>query len=297
MREAKAWEHYSEEEILEANKLKYESDAIVQFYADFEEPKYTYREYDVVFSAVIDMLKPHLSGPVRAVDMCGGAGKGAFTLKKCCPDAKVTLVDLSEKMLEIAKIRAAKEGLNDIEMVLSDAYSFLEENKEYDVIIFSSAVHHFKDPVKLLEAASKSLSPQGVIITIADPNRLKSSRRFKVFEFLATDKANKKMILSNLWKNRFKPKDKPDIFDVAEYQAYYGIDDKLLCEELKKTGLQPLVHLRYPAGESFFTKVMPYFGLFWAFSLILTRDGRYKEQEKSLKNKIKENMPFAINFV
>lgn len=293
MKEAKAWEYYSEEEILEANKLKYESDAIVQFYADFEEPKYTYREYNVVFSAVVDMLKPHLNGPLRAVDMCGGAGKGAFTLKKCCPEAEVTLVDLSEKMLDIAKKRAVKEGFTDIEMVLSDAYSFLASEREYDVIIFSSAIHHFKDPVNLLKAASKALSPAGVIITIADPNRLKSSRRFKFFEFLAADKAHKKMILANL----FKPKDKPSIFDVAEYQAYYGIEDKLLCEELKKAGLNPLLHLRYPAGESFFTRIMPYFGLFWAFSLVLAKDSRYEKEAGRLKNRIKENMPFTVSFV
>lgn len=293
MKEAKAWEHYSEEEILEANKLKYESDAIVQFYADFEEPKYTYREYDVVFSAVLDMIKPHLSGPVRAVDMCGGAGKGAFTLKKCCPDARVTLVDLSEKMLDIARKRAAREGFADVEMVLSDAYSFLEEDREYDIIIFSSAIHHFKDPVNLLKTAAKALSPQGVIITIADPNRLKSSRRFKFFEFLAADRANKKMILANL----FKPKDKPDIFDIAEYQAYYGIEDELLCAELKKIGLNPLIHLRYPAGESFFTRIMPYFGLFWAFSLVLAKDSRYEKEVKRLKNRIRDNMPFTVSFV
>ncbi|SHH11702.1 Methyltransferase domain-containing protein [Thermosyntropha lipolytica DSM 11003] len=293
MKEAKAWEYYSEEEILEANKLKYESDAIVKFYEDFEEPKYTYREYDVVFSAVVEMLKPHLSGPLRAVDMCGGAGKGAFTLKKCCPEAEVTLVDLSEKMLNIARKRAVKEGFTDIEMVLSDAYSFLAEDREYDVVIFSSAIHHFKDPVNLLKTASKMLSPQGVIITIADPNRLKSTRRFKFFEFLAADRNYKKMILSNL----FKAKEKPDVFDVAEYQAYYGIEDELLCKELRKIGLRPLIHLRYPAGESCFTRIMPYVGLFWAFSLVLAKDDRYAKEVPRLRTRIKENMPFAISFV
>ncbi|MBO8159865.1 class I SAM-dependent methyltransferase [Thermosyntropha sp.] len=295
--EPKAWEHYSEEEVLEANKLKYGNEAIVQFYEDFEESKYSYREYDVVFSAVVDMLMPHLSGSLRAVDICGGAGKGAFTIKKCCPKAEITLVDLSEKMLGVARKRAAKEGFNDIKMVLSDAYTFLNGNKEYDIIIFSSAVHHFKDPVKLLETAARSLSPRGVIITIADPNRLKSTRRYKFFEFLATDKTNKKTIIKNLLKNGFKGKDKPDIFDVAEYQAYYGIDDLKLRKDLEESGLNALAHIRYPAGESYLTKIMPYFGLFWAFSFILTPNDKYKGKEWELKHRIKRSMPFAVDLM
>ena len=92
----KRWEDFSEEEILEANIAKYEQDEIVQFYEDFDEPRYSYIEYEVIFTSVLETMRKKLGRPVRAVDMCGGAGKGPY-FEGLQPDCQVTLVDLFEK--------------------------------------------------------------------------------------------------------------------------------------------------------------------------------------------------------
>ncbi|HNX27948.1 MAG TPA: class I SAM-dependent methyltransferase [Syntrophomonadaceae bacterium] len=304
MSKVKTWEEYSEEEILKANIEKYDKDEIVEFYADFEEPKYSYIEYTVIFNAVLKFLHKHLKHTVRAVDMCGGAGKAAFALKSCDPDCEVTLVDLADKMLDIARRKAEKDNIA-CRIVLDDAFSFLgNEEEEFDLIVFSSALHHFKDPVSLLEAAAKRLSPQGLIISIADPNTKIKSKRFRFLQFMASNSQLKKIAIKNCLNELFRSSDKKaagaENFDVAEYQTRTGINDIKLSNDIKRAGLAPLVHIRYPAGEPAMTKIMPWLGLCWAFSMVMCQEEEFINYDGGtglLKKEIKQELPYRVNFL
>lgn len=298
----KKWEDFSEEEILEANIAKYEQDAIVQFYEDFDEPRYSYIEYEVIFTSVLETMRKKLGRPVRAVDMCGGAGKGAFTLKACQPDCQVTLVDLSEKMLEVARRKAVKNSLHDIDIVQADAFSFLAQENEYDLFVYSSALHHFKDPITLLQQTAEKLSPQGMIISIADPNTLTKSRRYAFLQFSASNWEIKKQVMKNKFDRLLGADTKqnsnlPD-FDVAEYLTFTGIDDIAFTRQVQNIGLQPLIHMRYPAGEPYMTRILPYIGLYWAFSTVLHKDTEpgYQIYKEQMKREIATNLPFRIKY-
>lgn len=294
---AKRWEECTEEDILQANIEKYDSEHIVNFYKDFEEPRYSYIEYNVIFKAVTDMLEKTLDRSLRAVDLCGGAGKAAFVLKSCAPDCKVTLVDLSEKMLEIARERIAKNNIQGIDVVQADAFSFLDSEGEYDLIVFSSAVHHFKEPLDLLKSAAARLSENGIIITIADPTTITKSRRYQFFRFLAASSEHQKQMIKQMFSTNSSSNNAD--FDMAEYQTYTGIDDRQLARGVRGVGLSPLLHLRYPAGEPYMVKIMPYLGLCWAFSLVL---GKRENQVPAavvdkLKQDIKREMPFRFKYI
>ncbi|NLW91610.1 MAG: class I SAM-dependent methyltransferase [Syntrophomonadaceae bacterium] len=298
MEKPKRWTDYSEDEILQANIEKYDQEHIISFYQDFEEPRYSYIEYEIIFKAVLDHLAAKLDRPVSAVDMCGGAGKAAFVLKGCDPACQATLVDCSDKMLDIARDRIQRQKIEGIDVVLGDAFSFLNQEKKYDLIVFSSAVHHFKEPVKLLQTAAGCLTEQGLIVTIADPTTLTKSRRYKFFEFMLSNSDIKKMKL----KRMFKPKTdeiEDEDFDLAEYQTFTGINDVKLAGELKEVGLHPVVHLRYPAGEPYMTKIMPWIGLCWAFSMIISPQAPQDNQLEiqRLKQTIKQEMPFRFKYL
>ncbi|MGE5422604.1 MAG: class I SAM-dependent methyltransferase [Ignavibacteriales bacterium] len=296
------WVQVTEADILEANINKYNDDNIINYYNAFEDTKYTYIEYDVIFKAVMEALSRSLGRSIKAVDMCGGAGKAAFTMKQCDPASEISLVDLSEKMLGIAHKRMIEEGAGEIRIVQADAFSFLETAEQYDMIVFSSAIHHFKDPIKLLATAAERLSPQGIILTIAEPTPIIQTKRFKLMTFLFGHKEYKYAVVKRWVKNALSPGDTAaddEFFDIAEYQAYKGIDDIALSSQLNSAGLYPLIHLRYPAGEPSMLKIMPYIGLNWSFSLIL-RKGQYPEDSRlslELQDRIKEEMPFKINFL
>ena len=298
------WEHISEEEILNANIIKYNDDNIVNFYADLEESRYLYYEYEVIFQAVINVLNQSMRRSLRAVDICGGAGKAAFVVNKCDPSCDVTLVDVSRKMLELAQLKAKRQRFNKLRIVQTDAFSFLAGDGVYDLIIFSSAIHHFKDPRKLLCAAAKKLSPEGIIITIADPTTLIKSKRYKLFEFLVMNLEGKKKTVRNVFARSLMLKQSKNEVaaskcDIAEYQTLKGIDDKNLVKQLSVWGLYPLVHLRYPAGEPYMTKIMPLIGLNWAFSLILRPSNQVNNIEiaVALREQISAGLPFKASFM
>ena len=304
MSKVKTWEEYSEEEILKANIEKYAKEEIVKFYEDFEEPKYSYIEYSVIFNAVLGVLNKRLPHSVRAVDMCGGAGKAAFALKSCDDNCEVTLVDLADKMLDIARRKAEKENIA-CRIILNDAFSFLDNEKEqFDLIVFSSALHHFKDPISLLDAAAKRLSPQGLIISIADPNTKIKSKRFRFLQFMAGNSQLKRIAVKNFFNQRFtagkKNVPQEEDFDVAEYQTRTGINDVALSNDIKRIGLESLVLMRYPAGEPLMTRIMPWIGLCWAFSTVMCHKeawAEYRKEADLIRKEIKQNLPYRVKFM
>lgn len=297
------WQDVSEEEILQANIEKYNNEHIVSYYRDFKEPRYAYDEYGVIFGATLQVLSARSEHTLRVVDMCGGAGKSAFIFKKLVPQAEVTLVDLSGKMLDIARQRSQEEKIGKIEIVQEDAFTFLKRERQFDIIVFSSAIHHFKDPINLLNSAAQRLSDHGVIITIAEPNILTKTKRYKTLAFLFCCWADKMTIMKRTVDRGIKlfsgeAAAAADDFDIAEYQAYKGINDLQLEYDLQATGLNTLLHMQYPAGgDPFMTRIMSLCKLHWAFCLILTKQ-RWDDQKQvadGLQIMIGQGLPFKIN--
>ena len=119
----------------------------------------------------------------------------------------------------------------------------MEQDNEYDLFVYSSALHHFKNPVELLELSAGRMHPQGMIVSIADPTTLIKSRRYRFFQFLATNREIKRHLIKECFQRMAKrsPAQKTD-FDLAEYQTYTGIDDHQLCQDLSGVNLHPLLH-------------------------------------------------------
>lgn len=296
------WQEVSEADILAANIQKYADDKIIDFYANIDELQFPYVEYTVVFNAVLDMLGR--GRRIKAVDMCGGAGRASFILKECNPDCDLTLVDCADKMLAVAEQKAEQMDIQDIKIVNQDAFSFLKEEAQFDLIIFSSAIHHFKDPVELLHSASSRLTPGGLMVTIADPTILIKSARYQFFEFMVATRQEKKRRLQKWFYQILPIKTKKiiallDDVDIAEYQTITGMDDHSLHRDLQQEGIEPLIHLRYPAGNRMMTRILPLLGLPWAFCMILTKqdDGHYNQEKKQLLlNYIQNHMPFNCKY-
>lgn len=77
-------------------------------------------------------IKKYLKGPISLIDLGTGSGVIGLTIKSKCPSVSVTLLDISEKALEIAKKNQENLGL-DVTIQKGD---MLEEvTEKYDVII------------------------------------------------------------------------------------------------------------------------------------------------------------------
>jgi ubiquinone/menaquinone biosynthesis C-methylase UbiE len=92
--------------------------------------------------------------------------------------ASVRCVDFSEKILEKAKQIAQEQDLKNIFFEPADVNSFHIEPNSYDLILFHSSLHHFKNIQFLLSKAKAGLKSNGflVINEYVGPDRLQIDR-------------------------------------------------------------------------------------------------------------------------
>lgn len=198
---------------------------------------------------------------VRALDACGGSGN--ISLKLLRRGVDVTLVDISPELQEIFRAKCAAAGLRP-RTVLADVGDFLAEtDRVFDLIVFSSALHHLESIEPVLGAAFHRLSPNGVLFTTFDPvlqNDLGFSTRtlqraeyvaFKVFHQTrdlpsAILRRLKRMVsgVSPLEKSQAALDDSTAGM-LAEYHLERGIDDVGLARQLEASGYRIVDHHRY----------------------------------------------------
>lgn len=114
------------------------------------------------YQIAVENLNPLTSTP-EILDLGAGTGLlSEFILQKY-PNAKITLVDLSEKMLEVAKNRF--ETNPSIHIICQD-FTTYTATKIYDAVVSSLAIHHLEDPdkIKLYTSIFSYLKDQGVFI-------------------------------------------------------------------------------------------------------------------------------------
>ena len=94
-------------------------------------------KYDEMVEALINAI-PDNENP-RVLDLGCGTGNITKKLLERFPEAKVTCLDLSDKMIKIAKEKLS--DYNNIEYVLDD-FTIIDIIDNYDAIISSLALHH-----------------------------------------------------------------------------------------------------------------------------------------------------------
>lgn len=95
-----------------------------------------------------------------------GGGTGLLTLPLAKQAKSVTLVDISEKMLEQARLKAEQQEIKNIQFLEQD----LLENpleKEFDLIVVSRVLHHMPDLDEALSLFHQHLRKDGQLL-IAD---------------------------------------------------------------------------------------------------------------------------------
>ena len=127
--------------------------------------------------------------PKAILDLATGTADLAIALAKRNPQALITGMDISEKMLEIGKEKVAKLSLeNQIELRLGDAAALPFEDASFDAVTVAFGVRNFEDLSKGLAEISRVLKPNGqaVILEFSMPEKfpVKQLYRFYFKRFL-----------------------------------------------------------------------------------------------------------------
>ncbi|PAV08032.1 class I SAM-dependent methyltransferase [Methanosphaera cuniculi] len=102
--------------------------------------KKTIPKYDEMIEALVNSIPEKEN--LRILDLGCGTGNISLQVLERFPDAKITCLDISDKMIEVAKEKLA--GYENIEFVLGD-FTIVDIIDDYDAIISSLALHHIRD--------------------------------------------------------------------------------------------------------------------------------------------------------
>ena len=193
----------------------------------------------------IEFITEHISLKDPSV-LDVGCGTGNLSLKLLKYNFSVTGVDISKEMLNILRSKTRSKSLALIE---SDVDSFISKCKEkYDIIIFSSVLHHLPDYLKTIKNATNLLKENGIIYITHEPKRQIDQKSFtslfwKVFTIFDS-------LLFYTIILRLKGVKIPHIdYTWSDYHSKQGIDLKEIINYLKDNNFQILQYEGYNARK------------------------------------------------
>lgn len=105
---------------------------------------------------------------VRVLDVASGTGDLTLALKRARPDAEVIGADFAEPMLELARTKAAKQGL-DISFLVADGTDLPFDDAQFDAVTIAYGLRNFADPAAGLREFRRVLKPGGRLAVLEFP--------------------------------------------------------------------------------------------------------------------------------
>ena len=109
------------------------------------------------------------------LDVACGTADSTIKIAKKIENAKVFGIDISTKMLEIGKEKAAKKGLdNRISLSISRAENIDFQDDTFDAAMVAFGVRNFSDRVQGLKEIRRVLKPNGtlIILELSEPQNV-----------------------------------------------------------------------------------------------------------------------------
>ena len=103
----------------------------------------------------------------RVLDVGCGTGQSTRSTGRRASSGHVVGIDLSSRMLDLARRRSAEEGLTNVEFVQGDAQVHPFEPASFDVAISSFGAMFFGDPVAAFTNIGAALRPGGRLAILA----------------------------------------------------------------------------------------------------------------------------------
>jgi tRNA (cmo5U34)-methyltransferase len=118
----------------------------------------------VFYRAAIDLIRFPRESPLKVLDLGAGTGLMAAFIAYSFPNARITMVDISNEMLERARARFELAGER-FRFEVSD-YGVDRIHEKYDAVVSALSIHHLSDEQKrsLFDRIYGALNDGGVFV-------------------------------------------------------------------------------------------------------------------------------------
>lgn len=145
---------------------------------------------------------------VKMISVGSGVCSHEIELAKLNPNWHITCLDFSEKLLQSAAETANKQGLTNMEFLAEDIYKYHLPDDYYDIVLFNSSLHHFKNLNEFTGKIYKSMALSGKLIIneYVGPNRLQYDKEQlkEINQCLQLiDREYRKTYKTSIYKNRY----------------------------------------------------------------------------------------------
>lgn len=232
--------------------------------------------YDELIGKVYDAAS--LFGDPRILDI--GAGEGSATLPFLELGGWVTAIDSSPDMLDVLRCKCDAYGQH-LETICEDVFDALEslriQNRQYDIAVASSFLHHVPDYLGMIRALAPLLSEHGQFFSFQDPLRFDSvGRMTKAFANLTHYSWRVFQgdviggIRRHMRRKRGPDPENPD--DETEYHYFRnGVDHDAIQEQFEEMGFDCQVVPYFSTQSGIGQRIGEALGLKCTFAILARR--------------------------
>ncbi|SFB55536.1 tRNA (cmo5U34)-methyltransferase [Cohnella sp. OV330] len=119
--------------------------------------------FDEFYGMAVALAESAEAAP-RVLDLGAGTGLLAAMMRSKLPEARLSLIDMSESMLDVARERFA--GDPNAQFIVADYSGYAFAPGSYDIVVSSLSIHHLTHASKreLFKKLYQALAPGGVFV-------------------------------------------------------------------------------------------------------------------------------------
>lgn len=181
----------------------------------FNQPGYLKNSSDRI-SIRADLVKQFLGARVNVRILDIGCGDGSLSLPMLSKSNHITLVDISENMIEIVGQRVP-DALRSNVTLINDSFELVSDDDRYDIVICVGVIAHVPDVSRLWKKIATVLKPGGLLVVETTPNPYPLGNLLLPYYYMRLKLTGKAPGYS---KNRLK------VGDLLASATYIGLEQK-----------------------------------------------------------------------
>ena len=123
-------------------------------------------DFGKLYGEIATRISTHLNVNSKVIEI--GCGTGLVTFDIAPYARSIKAIDISEKMIAIARTKSEASACDNIEFMRGDAYCLPFEDSSFDVALCCYLLDIVEEPEIVLKEAGRVLDQSGILITVTD---------------------------------------------------------------------------------------------------------------------------------